>query len=443
MLRKNICAVALAASTLLPAGMVTAAPVGGYVVGGDPVLPSENYGWMASLRLAPNQLSHLCGATVIDRRWVLTAAHCVVHEVEDGVFQVVPPSALNVMVGSNYAPVEDPGTLYTITHVVVHPGYTPNPVLKIVQNSDGTQTVDVLSTALNNDVALLRVGREFASTIPVVRLADSNKADELDLVLGQQWSDAARPKNTRVSGWGSTQTDGTGMSDRLLKTDLSFVPMDECFQRLELGNEWNFILDSPLNRTKLCTLPPEVIRDAEGSSLEHGADSCKGDSGGPLRAQDQLGDWYQLGIVSGGPVGKLTCGSLARPSFYTRVGTYYDWITQQVGRLPEHPITAPDIISDSPNSGTGSGDTGDGGTSGGGTTPDNVPKDQETVDLSRCNAAVDEDAIAHTNCSLSGADAGSLSWQILMGLLALMLYRIWRARAWRPGDKALIHKSCE
>ncbi|MEJ2764974.1 serine protease [Photobacterium sp. MCCC 1A19761] len=421
--------------------MVTAEPATGYVIGGDPVLPSEDYGWMASLRLAPNQLSHMCGATVIDRHWVLTAAHCVVFESENGVFQVIPPSKLNVMVGSSYAPVEDPATLYTISHVVVHPDYTPNPVLKIVPNADGTQTVDVLSTALNNDIALLRVGREFAATIPVVRLAGISKADELDLALGQQWSDVERPKNTRVSGWGSTQTDGTGMSERLLKTDLSFVPMDECFKRLELGNELNFILESPLNRTKLCTLPPEVIRDADGNSLEYGPDSCKGDSGGPLRARDQQGEWYQLGIVSGSPVGALTCGSLARPSFYTRIGTYYGWITEQVGRLPEHPITAPDIITDSSNSGTG--DTGDSGGSDGGATPDNVPKEQETIDLSKCNAAVDEDAIAHTNCSLSGADAGSSSWQILMGLLALMLYRIRGVRVLRPGDKALIHKSCE
>ncbi|UTV30198.1 S1 family peptidase [Photobacterium atrarenae] len=310
MLKKSVCAAVLVASTLSPAGKAIAEPVTGYVVGGEPVLSGEDFGWMASLRFAPDQLSHLCGATVIDRHWVLTAAHCVVFESESGVFQVVPPSALNVMAGSTYAPIEDPASLYTVSHVVVHPEYTPNPVVKIVTQPDGTETVDVISTALNHDVALLRVGREIAATIPTVRLADSQKADELDLLLGRQWSESARPENTQVSGWGSTQTDGSGMSDRLLKTDLAFVPMDECFKRLELGNELNLILESPLNRTKICTLPPEVIRDSDGNSLEYGPDSCKGDSGGPLRAQDQQGDWYQLGIVSGGPVGKLTCGSV-------------------------------------------------------------------------------------------------------------------------------------
>lgn len=435
MLKKSVGVAVLAASTLFPAGMAIAEPATGYVVGGEPVLPGEAFGWMASLRLTSNQLSHLCGATVIDRHWVLTAAHCVVHESEGGGFQVLPPSQLNVMAGSTYAPIEDPATLYTVSHVVVHPEYTPNPVVKIVTQPDGTETVDVISTALNHDVALLRVDREIAATIPAVRLADSQKADELDLRLGQQWSESTRPENTQVSGWGSTQTDGSGMSDRLLKTDLAFVPMDECFKKLELGNELNFILESPLNRTKICTLPPEVIRDSEGSSQEYGADSCKGDSGGPLRAQDQQGDWYQLGIVSGGPVGKLSCGSLARPSFYTRVGTYYDWITQQLGTIPEHPVTAPDVMTGD----AGSGD--DGGDGSGDPVPDGTPKEQEPADLTKCNGAVE--TIAHTNCNLSGADAGSFSWQGVLGLVVLMMARWRRVAACLSGDKSLIHKTCE
>ncbi|MGR5146979.1 S1 family serine peptidase [Photobacterium alginatilyticum] len=375
---------ALVGLCLLYIGQAIASDVTGYVVGGTPVKPSQDYSWMASIRLSSNQLSHTCGGTVINQRWVLTAAHCVVRQGDDGKYIVTPPSQLSVMVGTTSSVVEDVATLYAVSHVVVYPKYSPQLILKEVLQPDGTTLTEVISTALENDLALLRVDKPFSVNINHVALATDKDADELDVRLGLQWSDKERPENTKVSGWGSTQINGDGVSERLLEAKLSFVPMDECFTRLELGNDANYIIDSPMNRTKICTLPPSVIFDSDGTSLEFGSDSCKGDSGGPLRAQNELGEWVQFGIVSGGPIGKLVCGSLVRPSFYTRIGTYYSWILSIVDKVPTQPITNPDII-----------------------------REEEAKD--NCISA--STGISHTNCNLKSASGGASTWEVILMMI--------------------------
>ena len=57
-----------------------------------------------------------------------------------------------------------------------------------------------------------------------------------------------------------------------------------------------------------------------------GRDTCIGDSGGPLMKkveEDYQTNWYLFGITSYGP---YKCGSEGRPSIYTKVSAYMDWI---------------------------------------------------------------------------------------------------------------------
>uniref|UniRef100_A0A8C9PZ56 Peptidase S1 domain-containing protein n=1 Tax=Spermophilus dauricus TaxID=99837 RepID=A0A8C9PZ56_SPEDA len=59
--------------------------------------------------------------------------------------------------------------------------------------------------------------------------------------------------------------------------------------------------------------------------------SCNGDSGGPLNCQAENGAWEVHGIVSFGS--GQGCNTLKKPTVYTRVSAYIDWINQ-VGTHP-------------------------------------------------------------------------------------------------------------
>ena len=380
------------------------ADVESYVVGGTPVRPGDDFTWMASLRNTTDKTSHFCGGSIVNDRWVLTAAHCVVQGEVGGEF-TVPPNKLAVMVGALDTEVIDPSDLYQVSHVVVHPDYSPNAVINISVDEDGKVTTEVLTLALDNDVALLRVNRSFPfPRVKPIKMASSQTADTLEAILTSEWIEEQRPENVMVTGWGSTNSDGTGVSNTLMSADLSYLPIAECFNLLERGNDEHVIIDGPQNKTKVCALPPDVLFDEEGESLGYGPDSCKGDSGGPLVTKDSDGNWVQLGIVSGGPVGSPLCGAYLRPGFYARVGTYYDWIEENVGTIPDKPITNPDFIEESATDGGSDNETGDGKT------------DQE------CDP--DVSGISPNNCALdSDGSGGTVSFLGLVSVLTILLFR--------------------
>lgn len=373
--------VAVIFSMLMP--IASANDVVPFVVGGEPIQPPSSENWMVSLRLTPKQNMHFCGGSIIDAHWVLTAAHCVVHSRDSGYF-VLQPNQLNVMAGTWDNSVTDFENLYSVTHVVVHPDYSPDAKIQQQTVPGDSTTVELKSIALDNDVALIRVERAFSNTNAAsIKLAAPEEADEIDNRLGNEWQEHHRPENTTVFGWGAIDTAAQVSTSQLLSTSLSYIPMPDCFKRLELGSEINAIIDSPVNRTKICTLPPKII-STEGSGLVYGPDSCKGDSGGPLTAQNNNGEWVQIGIVSGGPVGELVCGSLTRPSFYSRVGTYFNWIESYKGTIPASTVIEPSIITESR--------------------------------ANKCRTGVD--GVAHTNCNMVEGNGGSAS---RAGLLLLSL----------------------
>lgn len=76
-----------------------------------------------------------------------------------------------------------------------------------------------------------------------------------------------------------------------------------------------------------------VVNSSQMCAIGNGADTCSGDSGGPLLAwgQDKLNPrrvyWYCAGITS---FGTRECAKPGWPGIYTRVSFFVNWIIGKI-----------------------------------------------------------------------------------------------------------------
>lgn len=342
-------ALAISGTTLyFPLSVIASeSDINAYIIGGNEVsvAPSDNF--MASLRINEGDKKPFCGATVIDDNWILTAAHCVVYEVQttssDNKYDVLKPSQVMVTAGITDNIQYTAEDEYQASHVVVHPSYSPEVQFK----KDNKENItEITSAFLDNDVALIRVERTF-SNVGRVQIPSSVKANELDKQLTLQWNNDNREPNLVIKGWGATTISGDNPSDYLQEARLTSYPIQECYQYYSDGGFEGQFIDNPASLLKICSLPPKLLSRVPIAS---GADACFGDSGGPIMTQSNNGDWYQIGIVSGSAVTQgLACGSYSNPTFYARTGTFSDWIAKITNTVPEQPVIYPNFISEQKN----------------------------------------------------------------------------------------------
>lgn len=241
--------------------------------------------WMALLgaRLSNGSLLFICGGTLINDRYVLTAAHCL--QQPHAIVEKVRLGEHNLDTNMDCDPYDDycadPVQDYEIEEAISHEEF----------NLNHTQQ------RFKNDIALIRLKSKvhnYTSYIQPICLPFDIE------ITGRE------EKKYQIAGWGKTDFYESGGSPVLQFATVINVPIDECnnLQAKEVRN---------LTEKQLCS---------EGN---RGEDPCKGDSGGPLMEVISKGRIIQVGIVSFGPI---PCANA--PSVYSRVSAYLDWILDHI-----------------------------------------------------------------------------------------------------------------
>ncbi|EGR2433463.1 GlyGly-anchored extracellular serine protease VesA [Vibrio cholerae] len=274
---------------LLLTTRVSAVEISPYIVNGTNANVA-NYPSFASLAIyiSPYQYSSgtYCGATVLNSRYILTAAHCIY------------------------------GNSYTMLYTVVVPqledeSQFPNGNVQLARAAEfyyPDNYVDSSAVYWPNDIAIIKLESDLnvSNFVGVLNSSINNSYD----VNGTYKAIGHGYVNGNVAG-------GT----RLLETTLTFVPFVTC----------SAYYGANLGPGHVCFTGPQI-----GSYRNS---TCSGDSGGPVYWDSGSG-YVQIGITSFGP---STCGNPALPvtSVFTEVSDYYSWILRVMNGLetPKYYVT--------------------------------------------------------------------------------------------------------
>ncbi|KAH8363050.1 hypothetical protein KR084_004842, partial [Drosophila pseudotakahashii] len=235
--------------------------------------------WMVLLeyrKINEYELTTNCAGSLINHRYVLTAAHCLLSRflpsvsVRLGEYDTranVDCSAVEGKCAPQYQ-------RFGVDEILIHEGYR--------------------KSTRQHDIGLIRLNRNvvYSDNIQPICLPSTDRLEAR--YHGQPFI---------VAGWGRTLTSESSPTKQ--KVEVKYVDAAKCRRKYEQ----RYIF---LESTQLC-------------AGQYQKDSCSGDSGGPLmKLRDDF--WVLEGIVSFGK----GCGQQEWPGVYTNVAAYNTWIRQNI-----------------------------------------------------------------------------------------------------------------
>ncbi|MFE9559199.1 S1 family peptidase [Streptomyces sp. NPDC006692] len=256
---------------LTAAVLATSAQPAQAIVGGTTVQDPTKYPWMVQVQGIQGSSVSNCGGTIINSKYVVTAAHCIVKGANARmVIRVGGVDRKRIL----NDPRSDP-RIHTVRRSIIQNGYS---------QKEGM---------VWNDIALIEINGSFtfSPAVQAIKLPQS--------------TNIRRDYGTFTTlGWGklSNNSPEPGMLHEVN------VPQSQNCYRFHNFSE----------RDHLCGL----VKNSKGT--------CDGDSGGPA-AKKINGTWYLIGIPSGGAG---TCAKNGEDDYYTRVSTYINWISSYTHGRP-------------------------------------------------------------------------------------------------------------